>query len=96
MDNLAYIKESYDQLAIADKDSSLQPIRKEAFDTFKKLDIPTSRNEEWKYTRISSLFNKEFAFPVGPVPVFSAKEFKKLRLPGYENANELVFINGIF
>ena len=96
MDNLAYIKESYDQLAMADKDSSLQPIRKQAFDSFNKLDIPTSRNEEWKYTRISSLFNKEFAFPVGPVPVFSTKEFKKLRLPGYENANELVFINGIF
>ena len=28
------------------------------------MGIPTVRHEEWKYTRISSLFNKEYQFPI--------------------------------
>ena len=59
------------------------------------MGIPTVKNEEWKYTRISGLFNKEYEFPLWPVNI-SEKDLNALRLPGYEQANELVFVNGVF
>ena len=59
------------------------------------MGIPTVKNEEWKYTRISGLFNKEYEFPLWPVNI-SEKDLNALRLPGYEQANELFFVNGIF
>lgn len=38
----------------------LKEIRTEALESFKALDFPTSRNEEWKYTRITPLLKKDF------------------------------------
>jgi len=93
----AYFKEHFDQLQLAGTGSSLGTIRQHAFNTFNSLGIPTVKQEEWKYTRISGLFNKDYQFAVNPViSSVSAKELDKLRLPGHESANELVFVNGIF
>jgi len=77
----------------ADATSGLQAIRKRAFDSFNRLGIPV-KHEEWKYTRISPLFNKEYKLNQGAS--VSAKELEEFRLPGYEQATELVFVNGIF
>ena len=97
MSSIEYFKESFDQLQSSGKDSSLHAIRKKAFDTFNKQDIPTSRHEEWKYTRIGSLFNKEYQFSIDKAPgKLSAGVLNTLRLPGHTEANELFFINGIF
>ena len=95
--NTAYIKEQFDQLQLADKDNGLETVRQNGFNDFNKLGIPTSKNEEWKYTRIAGLFNKEYFF-AGPAIAgsFSAAELDAVRLPGHEQANELVFVNGIF
>ena len=61
------------------------------------MGIPTASHEEWKYTRISGLFNKEYQFPINPVTTsLSQKDFDAVRLPGHEKANELVFVNGLF
>lgn len=38
----------------------LKEIRTEALKSFKALDFPSSRNEEWKYTRITPLLKKDF------------------------------------
>jgi Fe-S cluster assembly protein SufD len=93
----AYFKEHFDQLQLAGTGSSLGAIRQHAFNTFNSLGIPTVKQEEWKYTRISGLFNKEYQFAVNPViTTVSAKDLDKLRLPGHEAANELVFVNGLF
>ena len=70
---------------------------KQAFQTFSQLGIPGSKHEEWKYTRIAGLFNKEYQGPADPFTgSVGAEDLKGLRLPGHEQANELVFVNGFY
>lgn len=93
MSNLDYIKQSFDQLQAKDATSGLQTIRKKAFDSFTRFGIP-QKHEEWKYTRIIPLFNKEYKLQT--VTTISEKELNEVRLPGHEKATELIFVNGIF
>jgi Fe-S cluster assembly protein SufD len=95
MNTIEYFKEHFDQLQLDDTISGLETIRQKSFNSFAEKGIPTSRNEEWKYTRIGSLFNKKYDFPVNEVPISKA-DLDAVRLPGHEKTNELVFINGIF
>ncbi len=94
MNNIDYIKEQFNQLQAEDATSGLQALRKKGFDSFTRLGIPV-KHEEWKYTRISSLFNKEYKLNQQPTSV-TWKDLDEVRLPGHEQASELVFINGIF
>src|SRR6476469_10031926 len=97
MNTIEIIKERYQQLQSNNGHSVLTPIEQNAFNTFNTLGVPTVKNEEWKYTRISGLFNKEYAFnPENFSPAISNTELEQVKLPGHENANELVFVNGIF
>ncbi|MEO5592976.1 MAG: Fe-S cluster assembly protein SufD [Chitinophagaceae bacterium] len=92
-----YIKEHFDQLQQKNKGNGLDTVRQDAFNAFSKFGIPTSKHEEWKYTRIAGLFNKEYLFAGTTVShPFTAAQVDAVRLPGHEKANELVFINGIF
>src|SRR5258706_1558812 len=96
MNTIEYFKEKFDRLQSANKDSGLAAVRQNAFDAFGKMGIPV-RHEEWKYTRISSLFNKEYNFSVTTIATsVSLNDLNAVRLPGHEQANELVFVNGIF
>ncbi len=91
------IKEKYQQLQLNNGSSPLTSIEQSAFNTFSSLGIPTVKNEEWKYTRISSVLNKEYAFnPESISSSFSSKDLDGVRLPGHEQANELVFVNGLY
>ena len=56
------IKERFQQLQSNNGHSPLTSIEQSAFNTFNELGIPTVRHEEWKYTRVSALFDKEYAF----------------------------------
>jgi Fe-S cluster assembly protein SufD len=97
MNTIEYFKERFDLLQSVHKDSGLDIIRQKAFNTFNKMGIPTTRHEEWKYTRISGLFNKEYQFPVTQTATsLSQKDLDAVRLPGHEQASELFFINGLF
>jgi Fe-S cluster assembly protein SufD len=96
MTTTEYIKEQFDQLQSTSKDSALHTVRQKAFTDFRKMGIPV-RHEEWKYTRISSLFNKEYKFPVNDTAKsLSEKDLAGHRLPGHEEANELFFVNGLY
>jgi Fe-S cluster assembly protein SufD len=91
------IKERFQQLQSNNGHSPLTSMEQTAFNTFNTLGVPTVKHEEWKYTRISGLFNKEYAFnPENFSPAISAAELEQVKLPGHEGANELVFINGVF
>src|SRR5215203_2621759 len=97
MKMLDTIKEKYKQLQASNGSSVLTPIEQSAFHAFNKMGIPTVKHEEWKYTRISGLLNKEFQFPSNPeTTTLSKVDIDPIRLPGYEQANELVFVNGFF
>jgi len=94
--NTAYIKEHFEQVQQADKNKELDTVRQNGFNLFNQLGIPTSKNEEWKYTRIGGLFNKEYVFAGTTNTAFDAAKLEAIRLPGHEEANELVFVNGVF
>lgn len=69
-------------------------LRKEAIETFGTLQFPTLKDEEWKYTNISSLIKNSFS------PIFSNIKVEKNEIEKYrfENLNEymMVFVNGIY
>ena len=95
MNTIEYLKKRFDQLQTENKDSGLAGIGQHAFDAFNKMGIPV-RDEEWKYTRINSLFSKEYEFPAQTSTELSPEDIDAIRLPGYEQANELIFVNGMF
>lgn len=87
-----YIKEQFKQLP--QDGSNLAAIRQGAFDAFDQMGIPTVRHEEWKYTRISSLFNKEYQ--LAAAGTHQINDIASVRMPGSEDANEIVFVNGVY
>lgn len=97
MNTIENIKERFHQLQSSPGSSQLAHIEQNAFDAFTKMGIPTVKNEEWKYTRISGIFNKDFEFdPANTGTVFSVNDLDAVRLPGHDQANELVFVNGFY
>ena len=97
MNTIELNKERYQQLQSGNGSSVLTPLEQEAFHTFTTLGIPTVKHEEWKYTRISGVFNKEYAYtPDNFSSGVTSAEVDAVRLPGYEEANELVFVNGLY
>ena len=95
MNTIEYFREKFDLLQAVDMDNGLDTIRQNAFTAFSKMGIPTVKHEEWKYTRISSLFNKEYEFPVNQTATrLSSADVDAVRLPGHGQANELIFVNG--
>lgn len=88
MNTIDYLKDQFDRVQATDAATPLQPVRQKAFADFLQMGVPTVRHEEWKYTRIGSLFNKEFKLKAGDTAI----EFT--HLPGHEEANALVFVNG--
>ncbi len=75
-----------------DVDSVLNQKQKEAFQSFEKTGFPSVKNEEWKYTNLSSLLKEEFN-------TSSAASLTKQDITSFIyaiEANNLVFINGIF
>jgi Fe-S cluster assembly protein SufD len=97
MSTIDTIKARYQQVQSNNGSSVLTPLEQKAFNTFNQLGIPTVRHEEWKYTRIGSVLNKDLAFtPANLSAYYTAKDLDAVRLPGHEDANELVFINGLY
>ncbi len=95
MNTIENIKEQYRQTQATNGTSLLTPVEQKAFETFNQLGIPTVRNEEWKYTRIGGLFNKDFKLAVS-ADALDQKDLETFFLPGHEEANVLIFINGIY
>lgn len=97
MVDVSYFKDRFEQLQNASADSEIAKLRLEGFDTFNKTGLPASRNEEWKYTSISALFDKVYhlASDDGTLAI-TQSDVDAIRLPGYQQANELVFVNGRF
>jgi len=92
MNVLENIKQRFDQLQ--QEDGSFAGLRDEAYKQFNKRGVPTVKNEEWKYTRIGSLFNKEYDLQKGRADNL-AEQWRGIQLPGHEEANVLIFLNGM-
>ena len=74
------------------KENSIHQKRKEALSNFSKLDFPTIKDEEWKYTSIAPLLKNNF------VPSYEkknvSKELIKSLLFDEMEHSLIVFING--
>lgn len=97
MNTIETIKERYQQIQSKNGSSVLTKLEQNAFDAFNQQGIPTVKHEEWKYTRISGVFNKDLAMATGRTTgTITPQELDAVRLPGFEQANELVFVNGFY
>jgi Fe-S cluster assembly protein SufD len=94
MNMIENIRERFRQTQSGNGNSQLRSVEQNAFEAFNKMGIPTVKHEEWKYTRVSGLFNKQYEF--GSVIALSKEDLDNVRLPGHETANELIFVNGIY
>lgn len=95
--NLKYFGEEFNKLQSLHPDAFLTRVRKEGFATFSDKGLPTHKNEEWKYSgaSVSNLFNKKYQLGEDKKQLQVTKEdIDEMRLPGFEKANELVFVNG--
>jgi len=72
----------------------LQQIRDRATAQVQKLSFPTTRNEEWRFTDLSSLLNIELQ-SVQEQSAISLSDIQTFILPEAENSR-LVFVNGIY
>jgi len=98
MTTLENFTDRYHALQKQKSNAGLNIIRQEAFNALNKFGIPTVKNEEWKYTRISGLFNTDFQLPLidDEAETITTGDIDAVRLPGCESANELIFVNGLF
>src|SRR5258705_9642389 len=69
-------------------------LRKEAFEVFQKLGLPVNKAEEYKFTPITRLLEKNFNFTLAN-PVVKKIQLSDFSIAGLD-ANILVFINGVF
>jgi Fe-S cluster assembly protein SufD len=93
---ITYLGEKFNELQTENPGSIISMIREQGFENFNKSGLPSFKNEEWRYTKISTLFSKEYHLSNGQNAATGVSDVDNFRLPGFENANELVFVNGRF
>jgi Fe-S cluster assembly protein SufD len=93
--NINYLEDKFNRLQSSNADGIFSNIRREGFATFNKNGIPSTRNEEWRFTSIGNLFKKEYDLSESNLEI-SPSVIDAVRLPGCETATELVFVNGRF
>ena len=101
MDKTIDIKEWYiskftefEKTLNGEKTSDFHKVRKDAISKFGTLNVPTQKDEEWKYTNISPLLKHNFS----PIPVkadVSPELISKFLFDKMEHSL-LVFVNGFF
>lgn len=97
MSTIDNIRERIDGMQRVNGDPMLSSVRQKAILSFEQWGIPSVKHEEWKYTRIGSVFNTAFDLAtLGSDATISQQDFAAIQLPGAAEANELVFVNGIF
>lgn len=77
-----------------EKTTEFHQLRKSAISNFQELSFPTQKNEEWKYTNISSLLKHNF-LPAKSKEIVSSEIINKFLFDRLEHSL-LVFVNGIY
>ncbi|HYK43929.1 MAG TPA: Fe-S cluster assembly protein SufD [Parafilimonas sp.] len=87
------IQEKYSEIQSKNGSALLHSMREKAYDAYSRMGIPTQRHEEWKYTRLNALVNKDFRFSNPALPSAATIETVKLQ---QGPAAQLFFANGTF
>lgn len=90
------IQDAFTTLQQKQSDDTLFPIRQKAYESFQRQGIPTSKHEEWKYTRINGIVNNASASFNFATPVKVAGTENIPALPFTQTALQLVFVDGVF
>ena len=69
-------------------------LRRVAFARFAELGLPTTRQEEWKYTSLAPLAQIPFAPPAGEGKLPSLEQLDHLAGPSVDGGVRLVFVDG--
>lgn len=93
MSLLETIKKDFNEYtAQANAEDGLLPLRQQAFAEFDKLGFPTIKHEEWKYTNLKAIVEKQFNATCETLD--SAKAVFQQSVYASMNASKLVFVNG--
>jgi Fe-S cluster assembly protein SufD len=76
-------------------DDSFTHTREEAFHRFLACGLPTSRDEEWRFTSVAPIASRSFVVSTGPAPDVGLDLIRPSE-PRLASAADLVFINGRF
>lgn len=76
------------------KQNPFHAIRKEAIKAFAKLNFPTSKDEEWRFTNIAPILKNPYTLSEGKT-VLTAEDLYKFMIEGLD-AYLLVFVNGSY
>ncbi len=97
-ENLGVYLESFEALGrrVAGREPAwLKQRRERAMQRFSELGVPTTRDEDWKYTSLSELRRNDFRLAAPASRVISAGEIKSMGFNEIEGCR-LVFVNGRF
>ena len=87
---------TYESKLNGDSKSFLHQLRKDALKQFTETNFPTLRNEEWKYTDISSIVKLNFTPAINSTPErFTKEQINKFLFKDFD-CHLLVFVNGIY
>ncbi|HKW10564.1 MAG TPA: Fe-S cluster assembly protein SufD [Gemmatimonadaceae bacterium] len=73
--------------------SSVQSMREAAFDTFRRLGFPTTKNEDWHYTSVAPIVEHDFLHITTPSGDVQARALAPFTF-GQDDWHTLVFVNG--
>ena len=73
--------------------SAIHQIRKEAIQNFNRLGFPTVKNEDWKYTNVSSLTKQAFQQTLATGEATKNYDLSQFDIEGLD-ATKVVFVNG--
>jgi len=73
--------------------TGMEPIRQDAAQRFAKLGFPTTRDEDWRFTNVSTIAKTQFSAAPFDLSGWGEEQREQLLAP-YEGGLRLVFING--
>ena len=85
---------AFDELNAAEAPSALKSLRRAAFERFAALGFPTTKNEDWHFTSVSSIADQEFALLASPTG-----DVHRSALAPYlfdTSSHVMAFVNGRF
>ena len=86
---------AFENQSSTDVDSTVHEKRSAAFERFEKKGFPTKKNENWKYTSLKKILNKNYTLFNKHEVSLDLKDVKHLFVPGIESY-KLVFIDGVY
>ena len=84
----------YSNIAVADTDTPVQRVRENGYAHFKKNGFPTRRNEDWKYTGITSFLQEQYKVNgLAKQNTISASLLQQAIIPALD-CYQVVIVNG--